>query len=555
MNKGMHICAFAAYLMCSLFTFCGLAETRETTGYGTGDDQTQAIIDAKMDAILNFGGTFSAESSEQHDILVRDEEKSVNEAYLISYEVIDLGESVEGTYVRIKARVSDDAEYTLKDGKANVRGEGTGQTEDQALVMALCDAILESGAKIKVAIKSEKAQLTEHSVRMDGGGVIVSSERERKKTTGSTVTAYCRIVSEAESLSAFFPRGVEGTGTGINEVAAEMNARRDMLLNSGSEFSVHALYEYGELKSLAAERRCDAYISTRGFSLSPGTGQAPVEVHARGMRCGGEDELYPQRREEVEGIGIGKDFTSARKAAICDAFLNRGCHATLNVWYDMGRQMEKRAEFDSSFNYFGERIKSHSPTRDGYVVAMTVSAGGRLPEIDDSMSQNVEAVGYVKNRWYLPAFIETFWAEMDAWQGAVDMVFGCPVDVSVSEQDEAITNMSCSYKHSIVSLVLKYYTQLGYVDECQVISKKSDNGAMAVGIQAIVKKRPLPLWAIIAIVQVSMVLLFVVVKWKLGVVGLTIIGILTAYGLFATGHWAFGISAIALGVWLLIRQS
>lgn len=550
-NKRLRIAGFAAHLTCLLFALGGLAETGETTGYGTGDNRAQAIIDAKVDAILNFGGTVSAKRVAQHDELVCDEEMTANSAYLISYEVIDQGESIEGTYVRIKAKVSNDADYTLKDGNANVCGEGKGKTEDEAMAMAMCDAILESGAIVRVAVKTENAQLAEHSARMEARGAIVSCEREKKDAPGNAVAAYCRIVPDARSLNRYFPKSVSGTGSGENVVAAMRNARRDMLLESGSEFIVNALYKYGVLHSIRAERRCDAFISTYNVTQRSGVGEAPAMADVSGMRYGGEEQIGQRVRKEVEGLGFGRDFSSARKAALCDAFVNRGSHATLQIRYNMGRKIEETAQFHSSFNYFGEKITSQSKTRDGYVVAMTVSAGGELPELDESLSQSVEAVGYAKDRWYLPAFIETFLAKMDAWQGAVDMVFGCPVDVSVSERNGAVSNSSCSYKHSLGSMIVKYYTQMGYVGKSQVVSQKSDNGAVAVRVATVVKKHAMSLLATIVYALLAMVGGFTLIKKKLpyGNFLLAVAWIFTALGFFAFEHWVLGSVAIVIGIY------
>lgn len=551
MDKRMRISGFAVYLTCLLFALGGLAKTSVTTGYGTGDDRAQAIIDAKVDAVLNFGGTVSAERVAQHDELVCDEETTTNAAYLISYEVIDQGESVEGTYVRIKARVSDIADYALKDGNATVRGEGTGKTEDEATIMAMCDAILESGAKVNATIKNRNAQLAEHRASMDASGVIVSYERGGRDSMGNAVTAYCRILSDTRSLTVFLPKSVNGTGAGKSVAEAEMNARRDMILNSGSEFHVHALYESGVLQSITADRRCDAFISARSVVQSDEEGQASAKANMRGTRYGGEDQLEPLFREVVYGHGVGKDFISARKAALCDAFLNRGSHATLQIRYDMGRKIEESAQFHSSFNYFGEEITSRGKTHDGYVVAMKVSAGGKLPELDESLSQSVVAVGYAKDRWYLPAFIENFFARMDARQGAVDMVFGCPVDVSVSERNGAVKNSSCSYTHSLGSMIKKYYTQMGYVGKSQVVSQKSDNGAVAVEVAAVVKKHTMSLMATIVYALISMVVGFAIIKKKLpyGNLLLAAAWIFTALGFFAFEHWVLGIVAIVFGIY------
>ena len=554
MTKGMRGAGFAAQLACLLFAALrGEAATKETSGYGTGDGRAQAFVDAKSDAILNFGGKVSFERSEQGSELVRDEEKSENHAFLISYEVTDEGESIEGSYARVRARVSDSAEYVLKDGKTDIRGGGTGRTAEEAAVMALCDAVLESGARVDVAIRNENAQLAEQRTRMDAVGAVASYVLETGMNAEGrpTAAATCRIFPGAKSLSALFPKEVESTGRGENAFAAAQDARRAMLLKSSSEFHVHALYEYGVLKSMIADRKCDVFLTVSGFERDAAAGGGGVKVRARGILCAGPEQTVPHAKVKVKGLGIGKDFTSARKAALCDALVNRGSHAVLNIRYDMGRRIKESAQFRSSLNYFGEEIMSQSKTRDGYVVTMTVSAGGELPELDESLSQSVEAVGYAKDRWYLPAFIETFLAKMDARQGAVDMVFGCPVDVSVSERNGAVNNSSCSYKHSLGSMIIKYYTQMGYVGESQVVSQKSDNGAVAVKVAAVVKKHSMSLLATIVYALVAMVVGFTVIKKKLpyGNFLLAAAWIFTALGFFAFEHWVLGIVAIVFGIY------
>ena len=104
--------------------FCGFsliacvvawAGTNEFMGYGSGDDLQQALVAAKVDAIHNAGGKAEIIAEAQKDKLLADGGKSENEAYLISYEITEKGESFDGTYVRIKAIISKTEDYKLKD--------------------------------------------------------------------------------------------------------------------------------------------------------------------------------------------------------------------------------------------------------------------------------------------------------------------------------------------------------------------------------------------------------------------------------------------------------
>ena len=69
-----------AILVFGLSAACGLAEIVETTGYGSGDDIAQAVVAAKVDAILNAGGRTSVSSEAKRDQLLKDEGESANEA-------------------------------------------------------------------------------------------------------------------------------------------------------------------------------------------------------------------------------------------------------------------------------------------------------------------------------------------------------------------------------------------------------------------------------------------------------------------------------------------
>ena len=114
----MHKLAVSLSVFAALFAS---AEMQTVTGYGTGDNLAQAIVAAKVDAILNAGGRTSVLSEAKQDQLIKDEGKSENEACLVSYEVVEKGDSFDGTYVRIKAKVSKDEDFVLKAQMSQIR--------------------------------------------------------------------------------------------------------------------------------------------------------------------------------------------------------------------------------------------------------------------------------------------------------------------------------------------------------------------------------------------------------------------------------------------------
>ncbi len=519
-------------LILPLFVFATLlanAEMRTVTGYGTGDNLAQAIVAAKVDAVLNAGGRTSVLSEAQQDQLIKDEGKSENEACLVSYEVVEKGDSFDGTYVRIKANVSKDEEFALKDGRAEILGESVAANGRDAIVLAMCNAILESGSKIKAVVKYENEQLVADDACVEAHGAVVSCVTENAETNRAKVL--CRIYPDAESLAALLPQQLTGVGEGTNAAAAESAARRDMALSWGSEFFIRSAYKGGELQSFAAERKCDAYISANTVGGSAGAPDGQVKMEGVRFRDGKGLELSV--RKQSEGVGCGADVVAAHKAALCDAFVNLGSHVTIVASYDKDGQTKEEVTYRSEYNYFGEDPAAPIPVGDAYLVKTSIHAGGGLPTLGAEFEQSVEAVGYGKGKSE---------AVKDAKQRAVDMLFGSPVNVCVREINGEVVEATYSATHS----------PKGYVDRYELLSKDNSTGMTIVTIRAVVKNHDGDSigwhWITALIIIVLMGAVFMGVKKKMGAVAFAIVWILTAVALFVTGHWAVGIAAIPIGL-------
>ena len=519
-------------LVSSLIAFATLtasAEIRTVTGYGTGDNLSQAIVAAKVDAVLNAGGRTSVLSEAREDQLIKDEGKSENEACLVSYEVLVIGDSFAGTYVRIKAKVAKSEDFALKDGKTVVSGESVAANERDAMVLAMCDAILESGSKIKAVVKYENDQLVADDARIYARGAVASSVT--KSVEANRAKARCLIYPDAGSLTKFLPKKLAGVGTGKNIAVAESAARRDMLLSWGTEFFVRSAYKGGELQSFAAERKCDAYIFARMVGNSAESSGTQVNMEGTRFRDGKGLELA--ERKKSEGVGCGLDAVAAHKAALCDAFVNLGAHVTMVASYDKERQTKEEVAYRSAYNYFGEEPSATISVGGEYLVKTSIRAGGGLPEVDAGIEQSVETVGYGKGKAE---------AVKDAKQRAVDVVFGSPVNVCVRESNGMVVEATYSATHS----------PKGYVDRYELLSEDNSTGATIVTIRAVVKNHDGDPngwnWITATIAIVLMCVVFMGIKKKMGVVALTVVWILAAIALLATGHWAVGIAAILTGL-------
>ena len=187
-----------------------------------------------------------------------------------------------------------------------MQGIGSGKTEPEAMVMAMCNAVVESGAKIKAVVKYENEQLVADDAQVEAHGVLASCERE-KDVGGESIKVNCRIYPDTDGFAVLLPTNVVGEGAGKNASVAENKARREMVLSCGSEFLVHSTYKDGAMKSFTAERRCDAFISA-SVVANAGNNDAPgVKARIEGTIFGDANGLVVESPKTKEGVGYGAD--------------------------------------------------------------------------------------------------------------------------------------------------------------------------------------------------------------------------------------------------------
>ena len=518
-------------ILLAISSFLVCADVKETTGYGSGDDIKQALISAKVDAILNAGGKTSLETEARHDKLVQDGGKSENEACLLSYEITEKGESFDGTYVRVKAKVSKDESYPLKDGVTDIVGEGVAPNAKDAAVCGICNAVIESGAKIKAVVKYENDELVADDATIDAIGFVssVQSGAVEQLADGCRLQTKCKIFSDVHHAKSIGSEELSANGVGDNVAYAEAIARRELVLKSGSEFRVHTTYKEGAQTSFTATRcRAINLAAARMTEESNAPGSATVGISA--MVSSAQSNATPL---SASGIGFGVDGIEAHKSAICDAIVNRAAKAKVAISYVNGCEKQSVAEYTATCNYFGEESKLPHNIADGFLCETTVKCIDELPEVAADIAEVVEAIGFGRNK---SAAVD------DAKQRAVDMVFGSPITVCVKERDGRIAETAYEATHS----------EKGYVSDSEVLSEDTSIGISVVKIRATVKNHDGDSngWGWITIIVVVFVIsgVFMFVKEKLGIVALTIVWILTAIVLVAIGHWGVGITAVLLGI-------
>lgn len=452
-------CVFS--LIACVFAWAG---PNEFMGYGSGDDLQQALVAAKVDAIHNAGGKAEVFAEVQKDTLLADGGKSENEACLISYEITEKGESFDGTYVRIKATISKEENYPLKDGAREITGVGVGANDREALVMAISDAVLESGARIQVFAKFAGEEMEADESKFLAKGIMIASVLESKEWCGdhSAVKVKCKIASEGVG-----PVECSAKGAAEDLTHALAVARRNLLLSAGAEWTVNATYKDGVLSGYTTRREKSARVSlVRVLDIENKNEKTSVKVAGRVGDAAPFETMIA--RQEANGCGYGKTLAAAYKAALIDAIVASGCEAKATSEYDYGREIRSSSACQSACNYFGDQQVTFAEDNDGFQARVTAVIGGELPEVAKDIAQTVEVKGFGVSKAV---------AVNDAKQRAVDSVFGCPATIRIEEADGAITVLSYEPTHS----------DKGYVDKYEVVSEDESFGEKIVVIRALVK--------------------------------------------------------------------
>lgn len=516
----MRVMKGAMRVLCCGFSLiaCAVAwaGANEFMGYGSGDNLQEALVAAKVNAIHNAGGNVEiVAEAQEDDKLLADGGKSENEACLISYEITEKGESFDGTYVRIKAIISKNEDYKLKDGIQEITGSGVGARDREALVMAISDAVFESGARIKVFAKFEGEEMVADEASFSAKGIVTASAMESKDQSGgnSAVKVKCKIASESVGTVECSAKG------GAEDLTSALAvARRNLILGAGSEWTVHANYKDGTLSGYTTKREKAAHVYfVRISDVETENGKTFVKLAGRIGDTASSDAII--ERQEADGCGYGKTLDAAYKAALIDAIADSGCEARAMSEYDHGREIRSTSSCQSERNYFGDRQVTFIKDNDGFQAKVKAVVGGALPEVAKDIAQTVEVKGFGASKSI---------AVKDAKQRAVDSVFGCAAMIRIDETDGVVTTLSYDPTHS----------DKGYVDEYEVLSEDDSFGEKIVVIRAIVKNHDGDSgkmgWvaALILIVVATGILAAGKSKWWVWALWSLLVG-----GLFGAGHW------------------
>lgn len=340
-------------LFFALINFGLFAAVRQVTGYGSSDDLERAVYAAQGDAVLNAGGKTTVSILVADEKLERDGAVSSNEVFLLEYEMLEKGESFDGIYARIRAKVCDVSEREFDNGKV-VTGEGKGVTERAARASAIGNAILSLGSRVRAVGIFEKEELIKDEVIFTGWAYVSQVEELEKKVSDGLHTYKVRFKVFENKRHSGDGADVEKSawGAGATPIEAMAAARVRAILDFNSSYVVRMIYDMGEFKS--------KIIKKNWKGLCYGT----TVVNSKEIGGGWRLWLKMRFNDDVAsglaggvsqgvGYGVGKDEDEAVVRAKLDAVLNSCCVADIVTSYAEGCAPDERMSL-SGRGYIGK---------------------------------------------------------------------------------------------------------------------------------------------------------------------------------------------------------
>lgn len=523
---------FLSMAMVSSMVATALGVAHDVSGYGSGDSYVEAVAAAKADAVLNERGKADSYAKVSADRLVSDGGQAKNTAYLVSYDVTDKGESLDGFYARIVAKVSKAAEYVWKDGRTPVKVTARNKDPERARIDALSTAVIESGSKVSVFVKHENDILVSDEATFDASGIVQAASLS-KSMDGNicVVDATCLITDETHSPES--DRRTSAEGRGITRQSAFADARRQAVLNSGlgMEYTVCAVYKNGERVKLDTTRRRNEVLFDCRLDGCENRGEGFVaKVSATLLDLGTE---FGAGREAM-GYGSGSSLGEAVEVALNEAVVNAKADVKMEQTFLDGGKTSERLIYKGSCVVLESSVASRSKSGISHSVEVKAMVAASLPEVAADFSQNVEIVGYGANK---EAAIE------DAKQRAVDKFFGCKVDFEVTESDGAVDQSSFTSVHS----------EKGYVAEFEELSEEDVGETKVVKIRATVKNHDGDVddswgWILATVVVFILGGIVMGIKEKAGNAVAIIADVIFGVLLFCNGHWIVALAVLILGI-------
>lgn len=305
------------------------AQIIETIGYGTGDNIEQAIVAAQGDAVLNANAkavfTTAADGKKLHnDIGVIS-----NEMFLVESTLLERGESFDGTYARVKLKVSKSEVQGRKNGFTEIVGEGVASTRGDAVLSALGNILILAGGKIMVYMESRNDELEKDETTISGSGFIQSFKElsvvEENGSFRAKVSAAVSPYAKEDSSVAGIRAHGTASGSDIGLLIAE--ARLKSILSSGAGYKYTMVFKGGADFTASLDRTILGVRSGLEAVISESDRKKSVSISGV---TGSAASAFGAGKSNMVGYGFAGDDESAIAIARCDALLSRESAVTAN---------------------------------------------------------------------------------------------------------------------------------------------------------------------------------------------------------------------------------
>lgn len=363
-------------LVCALFisALCYATTGHEVIGYGSGDDLAQALLVAQGDAVLNAGGKTAVFIESASDKLISDKGISSNALFVASYKIIEKGESFDGVYVRIKAKIDDVSNRKFDNGSI-VEGEGFGTTARAARVAAIGKAIMNMGVRMGWWVKAvgvyEKDELLRDETEFTRWAYVKDIEELETSNDGEKFKVKVRAKVYESKAAAEVKQVVEKSSSGESAtiIGAIAAARAKAVFDSNASYVARETYETGSFVSKLVRRNWKGFCyGTKIVNCRETANGRSVDVKL--IFDDNEHSDAVNGLSDGVGYGMGNNREEAIECAKWDMVLNTGSKAIISTTYEDGKEPIERAQLMGS-GYVGKVNVETLASNGGKVVCVT----------------------------------------------------------------------------------------------------------------------------------------------------------------------------------------
>lgn len=496
---------------------------KKSVGHSKYKDGYKAYLLARYQAAINAGALYVVDRVHNGNKIIENncDISSEQNYFCFNFDAQQiLSGSDDGVYVRM--RVLSDSDSTT----FSAQGVGLAPTEDVAIELAKTDAILNANSHIETNLKYNWSERVFSRQKMTGTSFLKNYESTTTLLENGCYLALAKVClgdSQRRLIINFNKEYSNGS------LQSALDSRRKMLIKSGA--TVRASMEY---KDLALHESTSVY-EAKGFLANCQKNMEQTKDKKYRFEYSGDVSHAPFTDKEdntvsVLGYGEGKSFEKAMDFAIKDAVINAGSEFSVQESYSQGDCKSGFSTYSAAGYVFKVEVISSEKSGDNYIVKVLCDIASSRGDSADKGKKRVKVKGWG---------VSEYDAKINALSNAVDAVFGRYTEVVLKEFNGSITSyypFDCAFAK-------------GYIRTSKVKQVDQKDGVYEVVISAVVVQRGKEGWGwkMTTFIIVFLCVVLSVLKAK-STIFTIIVWIMALAALFATGHWAVGITIILLGL-------